>query len=156
MATWYTANSDEELERAHAALPELPVENAELAGMLLDVARERVLTFAADDEPGAQVATLLQNLGVEESKITAVLSLLGFEVTDEGDIFPPSDLFPPDDRFPGGIPARYAWAQLQDAKNMWLAGRGEDGPEGFMFTARPLTKDIQRIIRPTSGVPNVF
>lgn len=135
MADWF---SWEDLERAHDALPELPVENAELAGMLLDVARERVLEFAADDEPAARVTALLEDLGVGEATIAAVIALLDFEATEPT------------------VPARYVFAQLQDAKNLWLAGRGEDGPDGFMYAARPLAKDIQKIIRPTSGVPNVF
>ncbi|EPD83304.1 hypothetical protein HMPREF1529_02680 [Microbacterium sp. oral taxon 186 str. F0373] len=135
MAIWFTADY---LERAHGALPELPVENEDLAGMLLDVAREQVLEYAADDEPGVQVTDLLHNLGVEDAKIAQVITLLDFEASTPG------------------VPTRYVYAQLMQAKNLWLAGKGEDGPEGFTFSPRPLSKDIQRVIRPTSGVASVF
>lgn len=141
MADWFTVDSVLDAERAHAAFPELPVENWELAGMLLDVAREQVLDFAADDEPAAQVDHLLQNLGVEEATIAAVLVLLDFEATTPG------------------VPTRYVFAQLQQARNLWFAGRvvGSDmGPDGFTFAPRPLSREIQRIIRPTSGVADVF
>ncbi|MDJ1115389.1 hypothetical protein [Microbacterium dauci] len=138
MARWFTLLEADGEARAHAALPELPIENVELCELLLSVAREQVLDFAADDEPAVQVADLLENLGVEEGRIAAVLTLLDLEAA------------------PTAIPDRYAFAQLQQAKNLWLAGKGEDGPDGFAYSPRPLTKDIQRIIRPTSGVPDVF
>lgn len=57
-------------------------------------------------------------------------------------------------------PTRYVWAQLQQAKHLWNAGRvapgGDVGAGDFVYAPRPLDRDIQRIIRPTSGVPNVF
>lgn len=57
-------------------------------------------------------------------------------------------------------PARMAYAQLQQAKNLWNAGRvdsaGDVGPDGFSFTPRPLDKTVQSIIRPRSGVADVF
>lgn len=135
MVSWFDGGS---LSEAHAAFPELPVENLELAGMLLDVAREQVISYAEDDEPAAQVSTLLRNLGVGEATIAQVISLLGFELS------------------PHYVPTRYAWAQLMQAKNLWFAGKGEDGPDGFTFSPRPLTRDIQRVIRPTSGAADVF
>ena len=135
MADWFTSAT---LGLAHDAFPELPIENEDLAGMLLDVAREQVVAFAADDEPVVQVTDLLHNLGVEEAVVTAVLTLLDFEATEPG------------------VPTRYVYAQIQQAKNLWFAGKGEDGPDGFAFSPRPLSKDIQRIIRPTSGVASVF
>lgn len=135
MADWF---SDADLEDAHDAFPELPIENETLAGMLLDVAREQVLAFAADDEPAVQVTDLLHNLGVEDATIAQVITLLDFEASTPG------------------APTRYVYAQLMQAKNLWLAGKGEDGPEGFTFSPRPLSKDIQRVIRPTSGVADVF
>lgn len=135
MASWFTVG---DLGRAHDALPELPVENEDLAGMLLDVAREQVLEYAADDEPAVQVTDLLHNLGVGVATIAQVITLLDFEASTPG------------------VPTRYVYAQLMQAKNLWLAGKGEDGPEGFTFSPRPLSKDIQRVIRPTSGVADVF
>lgn len=135
MADWFTTGSS---YLAHAAFPELPIENEDLVRMLLDVAREQVIAFAADDEPAAQVTDLLHNLGVEETVIAQVIALLDFEASEPG------------------VPIRYVYAQIQQAKNLWFAGKGEDGPEGFTFSPRPLSKDIQRIIRPTSGVASVF
>lgn len=135
MADWFTIST---LPEAHDAFPELPVENAVFAGMLLDVAREQVLAFADDDEPAVQVTDLLHNLGVEETVITAVVTLLDFEASEPG------------------VPTRYVYAQIMQAKNIWFAGKGEDGPDGFTFSPRPLSKDIQRIIRPTSGVADVY
>lgn len=135
MADWFTSAK---LDLAHDAFPELPIENEDLAGMLLDVAREQVVAFAADDEPVVQVTDLLHNLGVEEAVVAQVIALLDFEATEPG------------------VPTRYVYAQIQQAKNLWFAGKGEDGPDGFAFSPRPLSKDIQRIIRPTSGVASVF
>ncbi|MFN3948015.1 hypothetical protein [Microbacterium sp.] len=58
------------------------------------------------------------------------------------------------------VPTRFVYAQLQQAKNLWNAGRvdsaGDVGPEGFSFTPRPLDKTVQNIIRPRSGVADVF
>ncbi|MGW9345957.1 hypothetical protein ACWGR3_30920 [Streptomyces albidoflavus] len=58
------------------------------------------------------------------------------------------------------VPARYVYAQLQQAKNLWKAseanGNGEIGAEGFSFTPRPLDKVVRQIIRPVSGGPDVL
>ncbi|APH44878.1 hypothetical protein BMW26_07845 [Microbacterium sp. 1.5R] len=55
---------------------------------------------------------------------------------------------------------RFVYAQLQQATNLWNAGRAQQdssvGSEGYSFTPRPLDKTIRSIIRPTSGVANVF
>jgi hypothetical protein len=123
-------------ERVQAAWPDAPVENYELLGMLLDVARVQVLTFAEEGAPAEQVALLLENLGYTAEQITSVLGVLGGTIPEP--------------------PARYVLAQLQQAKNLFLAGKGTSGPEGFEFSPRPLDKDIQRIIRPRSGVVNVL
>lgn len=57
-------------------------------------------------------------------------------------------------------PARLVYAQLQQARTLWAAGRadenGNGGMDGFSFVPRPLDKTIRTIIRPTSGVPSVF
>lgn len=56
--------------------------------------------------------------------------------------------------------ARLVFAQLMQAQNLWSAGsvssNGELGPESFSFTPRPMDKTIRSIIRPSSGVPDVF
>ncbi len=58
------------------------------------------------------------------------------------------------------IPSRYSYAQLQQAMNLWAAGRADEngniGTEGYSFQPRPLDKTIRNIIRPTSGVPGVL
>jgi hypothetical protein len=57
-------------------------------------------------------------------------------------------------------PTRYVWAQLQQAKNLWNAGRvlpnGDVGTGDFVFVPRPLSREIQRVIRPVKGTPSVF
>ncbi|CAH0262583.1 hypothetical protein SRABI98_03546 [Microbacterium sp. Bi98] len=58
------------------------------------------------------------------------------------------------------VPARWVYAQLQQATNLWNAGRvssgGEGGIEQFTFTPRPLDKTIRGIIRPTDGKLHVL
>lgn len=58
------------------------------------------------------------------------------------------------------LPLRYTYAQLQQAMNLWAAGRADEngnvGTEGFSFQPRPLDKTIRNIIRPTSGVASVL
>lgn len=53
-------------------------------------------------------------------------------------------------------PYNLVYAQLQQAKNLWAAGRasqdGEIGSEGFSFVPRPLDKTIRSIIRPVNPV----
>lgn len=55
-------------------------------------------------------------------------------------------------------PARFVLAQLQQAENLWNAGRAtpDVGPEGYSFTPRPLDKTIRTIIRPVDGKPDAF
>lgn len=57
-------------------------------------------------------------------------------------------------------PARYVLAQLQQARNLWNAGRvstgGDLGDGQFTFTPRPLDKTIRQIIRPVDGKPHVL
>lgn len=58
------------------------------------------------------------------------------------------------------VPNRWVYAQLQQAQNLWNAGRvstgGEVGVEGFNYTPRPLDKTIRGIIRPVDGKPHVL
>lgn len=58
------------------------------------------------------------------------------------------------------IPNRWVAAQLQQAKNLWDAGRvstgGDAGVDGFSFTPRPLDKTIRQLIRPVDGKPHVL
>lgn len=57
-------------------------------------------------------------------------------------------------------PARYVLAQLQQAKNLWNAGRAQPdsatGSEGYSFVPRPLDKTIRALIRPKGGIPYVI
>ena len=56
-------------------------------------------------------------------------------------------------------PARNVYAQLQQAKNLWEAGRvssdGDLGEGGYTFQPRPLDKTIREIIRPINRRPRV-
>lgn len=65
------------------------------------------------------------------------------------------------DPAPGdGVPSRWVYAQLQQARNLWNAGRttgeGDVGPDGFVFRPYPLDKTIKQIIRPVDGVISVL
>lgn len=65
------------------------------------------------------------------------------------------------DPAPGdGVPARYVYAQLMQAKNLYNAGTvnsgGDVGEGGFTFTPRPLDKTVRQIIRPVDGKPHVL
>lgn len=133
---WYSASDPVAIDRIAAAWSDAPAENEELLAMLLDVARVQVLAFAEDAEPIDQVTNLLEVLGYDTTMILDVTTLLGGT--------------------PSEPPARYVYAQLQQAKNLFNAGRGTSGPDGFEFSPRPLDKDIQRIIRPRSGVIDVL
>ena len=57
------------------------------------------------------------------------------------------------------VPARLVMAQLQQATNLWNAGRvnssGDVGMDSFSFTPRPLDKTIRSMIRPTKGTVDV-
>lgn len=56
-------------------------------------------------------------------------------------------------------PRRMVYAQLQQARNLWLAGRTDaNGDMGgdFSFTPRPLDKTIRTIIRPIQGAVSVL
>lgn len=56
------------------------------------------------------------------------------------------------------IPPRLVYAQLQQATNLWNAGRkgnaDEFGSDTFSFTPRPLDKTVRQLIRP-KAVPSV-
>lgn len=56
---------------------------------------------------------------------------------------------------PTDPPFNYVLAQLQQARNLWNAGRvtgeGEVGADGFVFRPYPLDKTIKQMIRPIAG-----
>lgn len=140
MATWYKAD-EAGAERIEKAWKDAPLMNLELTDFIFETAREQVLAYAPDGDPAAQVTELLRNLGVEETAITQVLALLDFEATT------------------AAVPIRYVYAQLQQARNLWLAGRtDQNGDIGgdYSFTPRPLDKTIRDIIRPVDGTPHAL
>lgn len=67
---------------------------------------------------------------------------------------------PAADADPADPPINYVYAQLQQAVNLWNAGRvssdGDLGDGGYTFTPRPLDKTIRSIIRPIDGKPDVY
>ncbi|QXE28557.1 hypothetical protein [Microbacterium paraoxydans] len=139
MAEWYTATSDEAQQRLIAAWPDAPIENLEVCGFLLETARIQVLAYAPETATltGA-VELALVRFGLAE-RLGDVLALLGVDPTDP--------------------PINFVYAQLQQATNLWNAGRvsggGDAGMEQFTFTPRPLDKTIKQIIRPVQGGPRV-
>jgi len=120
--SWYSIDDE---ERLLAAWVDAPIENQEVLGQLLDVAREQVLAYAPD-LPAAQVTVI-------DGYVTTA---------------------------PPALPTRYVLAQLQQAKNLWNAGRvssaGDIGDGEFNFTPRPMDKTIKQIIRPADGKPHVL
>jgi len=147
MTEWYTTTggTPEEQEAAQGRLlgewPDAPLDRPETCEMLLEVAREQVIAYAPD--PGtaeAAVAAVLERFGLEH-KLVDVLAVLELD-----------DLTDP--------PRRYVYAQLQQAVNLWNAGRvssdGNIGDGGYVFTPRPLDKTIRQIIRPADGKPHAL
>jgi hypothetical protein len=136
MVDWYAAAPASEATRLLAAWKDAPTDNVELCGMLLDVARLQVVTYGTTGTELADVLTVtLTDAGYAPETIAAVLVLLDVDN-------PPT-------------PTNWVYAQLQQAKNLWNAGRaqgdGDVGPDGFVFQPRPLDKTIRGIILPPSG-----
>ena len=207
MADWYTATGSEATERLLGAWADAPVENEELCGFLLAVARDQVEEYAppqttlpfkpvtltwptgatitlsrvgdvvtADAVPGdaAVLPGMLQPIPAEFVLMGAlqVLAAGGNYVIEaseyngvrfiEGDAGPYA---PSSARWLGkpaagtGVPVNLVYAQLQQAKNLWNAGRvsggGDVGVEQYTYTPRPLDKTIKGIIRPAHGGPRV-
>lgn len=125
---WYSASGEAALERIEAAWPDAPTDNPELCGMLLDVAKLQVEMYAP-----ARYDLDHSDNGSDPA------TLLGW--------------------INGALPPRLVYAQLQQAKNLYNAGRivgDSTGADGFSFVPRPLSKEIQKIIRPQSGVASVL
>lgn len=164
MATWFSVNTPDETERLIGAWSDAPIENAELIGMLLEIAREQVEAYAPapdDAEPGSTpFAGLTWTFTVVSGVITDQAIVLSEGLIPSG--FTGTVTFPQTaaDLVEGAVPNRYVYAQLQQARNLWNAGRtdgsGEAGVEGYSFQPRPLDKTIRSIIRPTSGAADVF
>lgn len=136
---WYTASDQASRDRLEDAWSDAGAIDPELCETLLEVARGDVLEYAPAETNGEQVTRLLTVLGYPAATISMVVAALG-------EVDP-------------GTPARYVFAQLQQAKNLFNAGRivgDTSGPDGFAFVPRPLSREIQKIIRPQSGVARVF
>ena len=132
MADWYSASGQ---ARLVAAWPGAPIENEELLSFVLDTARLQVITYAPEPtEANVAIASVLLQFGLVD-RLAEVLALLALD--------------------PEAPPFNYVYAQLQQAKNLWAAGRadenGDIGTEGYSFVPRPLDKTIRGIIRPAGG-----
>jgi hypothetical protein len=105
------------------------------------------LVAAWPDAPVANVETCGMLLEVARDQVWA------FAPESEADDGESVDI-PTDD-----IPNRLVYSQLQQAQNLWNAGRvssdGNTGDGTYTFTPRPLDKTIRGIIRPIQGVPSV-
>ena len=113
---------------------------------VVDGAAQTRLAAAWDDAPLANLETCGMLLEIARAQVWAYA--------------PESE---DDDGLAVAIPAtsvsRLVYAQLEQAKNLWNAGRvtssGDIGGTGYTFTPRPLDKTIRGIIRPIEGRPDV-
>jgi hypothetical protein len=139
MVAWYSADTPEEQQRISAAWADAPIANEELCGFILDTAQLQVREYAPQATMGDALAAVLLRYGVAD-KLPDVLAVLGATTTEP--------------------PFNYVLAQLQQARNLWNAGRtsgeGEVGPDGYVFRPYPLDKTIKQIIRPIDGTPHVL
>lgn len=135
MTTWYSAADGPAQSRLSGAWSGAPIENEELCGFIVDTARLQVVEYAPEATTAeAALAVVLLQFGLSD-RLEEVLDLLDLDEDQ-----PPFNL---------------VYAQLQQAKNLWAAGRadenGEVGSEGYSFVPRPLDKTIRSIIRPTNA-----
>lgn len=135
MATWYSADDGAAQTRLKAAWAGAPIQNAELCAFIVDTARLQVVEYAPDATTAeAAIAEVLLRFGLTDrlEEVLAVLNLAKDQPT-----------------------FNLVYAQLQQATNLWAAGRadenGEVGSEGYSFVPRPLDKTIRSIIRPTNA-----
>lgn len=132
MPGWYSASDQ---ARVSGAWRGAPVANEEVLGFVLDTARLQVIEYAPEaTTPEAAISEVLLRFGLSD-RLEEVLTLL-----DLGEDTPPFNL---------------VYAQLQQARTLWAAGRadenGDIGTEGYSFVPRPLDKTIRSIIRPVQG-----
>lgn len=89
----------------------------------------------------------------------AKVQVIAFAVGIPDDTLPEHVEIVDDDGEPIETPPRLVYAQLQQAINLWNAGRvstdGDAGGDGYTFTPRPLDRTIRNIIRPLD-LTNVF
>lgn len=135
MVAWYSAADGAGQARLVGAWPTAPIANEETLGFILDTAKLQVLTYApAPVALETQLELILHQHGLT-ARLGEVLELLGADAA--------------------APPFNYVFAQIQQARNLWAAGRadenGDIGTEGYSFVPRPLDKTIKSMIRPTGG-----
>lgn len=96
---------------------------------------------ARDDWPDAPAS---------DARVAQLLDLAKLQVLDFAPALPVAA--PP--------PVNYRAGQLQQARNIWNAGRanpstGDFGQDGFTLTVHPLDWHVEQLLRPKKGVPNV-
>lgn len=175
MAIWYSVDTPEAQARFVSAWGGIDAPTDELGAFLLDIAREQVLAYApapAEVTPEVNVrftlvdgvpteAELLFSADLEpgyNGTVTLPLTSRGLRleaVYDNGTVIESRLTTAPE-----VIPPAYVYAQLQQARNLWNAGQantdGSMGGDGYSYTPRPLDKTIRSLLRPTTGVANVF
>lgn len=161
MTRWYSAEGGG-AQRVLAAWKDAPVTNLELLGMLLEVAQDQVMEYAPAEYQIPQTSDLVEPEGIVDGggvSVPLATILDGGSAANSGPVIEGGAAAGWYGPLLDNPPARYVYAQLQQAKNLWNAGRvaaAGDGSGEFQFVPRPLDKEIQRIIRPRAGVPNVF
>lgn len=109
---------------------------------------------AEEGDPQARLTAAWEDAPIEDLEVLGmILSRAKAQVIAYAPALDPED---PDAEYP----ADYAYAQLQQAINLWNAGRssteGVVGGEGYSFVPRPLDKTIRGLIRPIDGTPDVY
>ncbi|MEF3405790.1 hypothetical protein [Agromyces sp. CCNWLW203] len=110
------------------------------------------------EQPDEQLERLIAAWPVAPAEDLETLAMLLEIAADQVWAFAPESL--DDDNAavarPAAAPARLVYAQMQQAQNLWNAGRvdsnGDAGLDGFSYTPRPLDKTVRGLIRPTEGV----
>lgn len=102
--------------------------------------------------PGGNYALILTDVGSTKG--------IAFFATGVGPFLPGTARWLADAAPGDGVPSRYVYAQLQQAKNLLMAGSvargGEYGDGEFTYEPRPLDKAIKNLIRPVDGKPHVL
>lgn len=133
MTDWYAVATPEQQTRLLAAWPGAPIENLDLAAMLLEVAQLQVWAFAPESGSDPDTSDMYGG------------DVYGGATAESAWVTPPT---------------RLVYAQLAQAKSLWSAGMADEngniGTEGYSFVPRPLDKTVRTIIRPTSGVASVL
>ncbi|MDT0142791.1 hypothetical protein [Microbacterium sp. PRC9] len=117
-------------------------------------------TWFASDTPDAQerLVQVWSDAPIENEELCGML--LDVAQTQVLSYAPPVETEEEAEDLYENPPVRYVYAQLEQAKRLWNAGRADEngnvGTEGFSFVPRPLDKTVKAIIRPQSGAADVF